>query len=114
MVKDKNGVLKIYDHKTNIFGSYNPDGSYKTYMPPKDGNPVKGYKYYQEVVNKTLKDGGKLINPLPPRNSGGGRGIGFIDPKDPFDEFPDDDISKHLEYFIERKYFSTTEDCDNY
>ncbi len=90
MVEDKNGVLRIYDPKTNRFGAYNPDKTWKTYMKPKDNNPIKGQEYYQRVVEKTVNEGGKVINQLPSRGSG--RGVGFINPKDDFDEFPDDDL----------------------
>ncbi len=113
MAEDKNGILRIYDPKTNTFGSYNKDGSYKTFFKPKEGDSLKGYKYYENVLEKTLKNGGKEINKLSPRNSGGGRGTGFINPKDPFNEFPDDDIFKYFEPLVERKYFPATEDCGN-
>lgn len=41
-------------------------------------------------------------------------GSNIINPKDPFKEFPDDHTVKYYKALIERKYFSSTEDCDNY
>jgi len=34
---DKNGVTRVYDPKTNTFGSYNADGSTKTFYKPTGG-----------------------------------------------------------------------------
>ncbi len=35
---DDNGVIRVYDKKTNSFGSYNPDSTTKTYFKPKSRN----------------------------------------------------------------------------
>ena len=35
---DSNGVIRVYDKKTNSFGSYNSDGTTKTYFKPKSPN----------------------------------------------------------------------------
>ena len=32
---DSQGNIRLYDAKTNTFGSYNPDGTIKTFMKPK-------------------------------------------------------------------------------
>ncbi len=101
-VMNKDGYVKIYDPKTNSFGVYNPDGKAENYFKPRHGE-----RYFQNEIKKTLEKGGKVINPLPARGGGGG----YVDPKKPFSEFPDDNILKYLKSFIERKYFSTTEDC---
>lgn len=34
---DKNGTTRVYDPETNSFGSYNKDGSTKTFYKPKAG-----------------------------------------------------------------------------
>ena len=34
---DSNGTTRVYDSKTNSFGSYNSDGTTKTYFKPKRG-----------------------------------------------------------------------------
>ena len=34
---DADGTLRIYDRGTNTFGSYNPDGSTKTFYKPEGG-----------------------------------------------------------------------------
>ena len=34
-----NGVIRVYDPTTNSFGSYNPDGTTKTFFKPTDGQP---------------------------------------------------------------------------
>lgn len=34
---DDNGVIRVYDPINNIFGSYNPDGTTRTYFSPSDG-----------------------------------------------------------------------------
>lgn len=34
---DEEGTIRVYDPKTNTFGSYNPDGSTKTYFKPTGG-----------------------------------------------------------------------------
>ena len=33
---DSSGVTRVYDAKTNTFGSYNPDGTTKTFFKPSD------------------------------------------------------------------------------
>lgn len=44
---DEDGVIRVYDPKTNRFGSYNKDGTTKTYFKPTrqqayfDGQPGK-------------------------------------------------------------------------
>lgn len=34
---DSNGVTMVYDSSTNTFGSYNPDGTTKTFFKPTGG-----------------------------------------------------------------------------
>lgn len=34
---DDNGVTRVYDSATNSFGSYNPDGTTKTFFKPTGG-----------------------------------------------------------------------------
>jgi len=34
---DSNGVTRVYDSSTNTFGSYNPDGTTKTFFKPRAG-----------------------------------------------------------------------------
>ena len=34
---DSNGVIRVYDPKTNTFGAYNPDGTTRTFFKPKRG-----------------------------------------------------------------------------
>lgn len=34
---DSSGVIRVYDSSTNTFGSYNPDGTTKTFFKPKGG-----------------------------------------------------------------------------
>lgn len=34
---DADGVIRVYDPKTNTFGSFNPDGSTKTFFKPTRG-----------------------------------------------------------------------------
>lgn len=47
MKVDEDGVIRVYDPKTNRFGSYNKDGTTKTYFKPTrqqayfDGQPGK-------------------------------------------------------------------------
>jgi hypothetical protein len=55
MITDKDEILRIYDPETNKFGAYNKDGTFKTYMFPKDNDPIKGYEYYENAVDKALK-----------------------------------------------------------
>jgi RHS repeat-associated protein len=40
---DEKGIVRIYDEKSNTFGSYNPDGSTRTFFKPKDGQ-----KYWEK------------------------------------------------------------------
>ena len=40
---DKDGIIRIYDTKTNTFGSYNPNGTTKTFY-----KPVEGKKYWDK------------------------------------------------------------------
>ncbi len=64
MVQGSDGVTRAYDPDTNTFGSYNSDGTTKTFFQPDDGEP-----YFQGQINKDLADGGSMINPY---NSGPG------------------------------------------
>jgi pyocin large subunit-like protein len=34
---DSDGVIRVYDPQTNTFGSYNPNGTTKTFFTPKRG-----------------------------------------------------------------------------
>ena len=34
---DKEGITRVYDAARNLFGSYNPDGTTKTYFAPTGG-----------------------------------------------------------------------------
>lgn len=34
---DEDGVIRVYDSDTNTFGSYNSDGTTRTYFKPEDG-----------------------------------------------------------------------------
>jgi hypothetical protein len=34
---DKNGIIRIYDPTTNTFGSYNPNGTTRTFFKPEEG-----------------------------------------------------------------------------
>lgn len=36
---DADGVIRVYDPKTNTFGSYNPDGTTKTFYKPQPKSP---------------------------------------------------------------------------
>lgn len=69
--KDKNGLTKIYDPKTNTYGSYDTNGKTKTFFKPKDGA-----KYFQDEMARELPKGGKIIRPLPSSASSGGGGRG--------------------------------------
>lgn len=77
----KDGYIKIYDPKTKAFGVYGPEGKTETFMKPRGGN-----RYFVKEIRKVINNGGRFIN------SRGGRGTGFIDPKTPFEYFPDDDL----------------------
>ena len=35
---DEYGITRVYDSNTNTFGSYNPDGTTRTYMKPRSKN----------------------------------------------------------------------------
>jgi len=50
---NEEGIIKVYDSETNTFGSYNPDGTIKTFYKPTRG---------QEYWNDQIKDGFELIN----------------------------------------------------
>jgi pyocin large subunit-like protein len=47
---DKNGVTRVYDAKNNIFGSYNKDGSTRTFYSPK-----RGQSYFNDQPGKLIK-----------------------------------------------------------
>ena len=47
----KDGVQRIYDTKENTFGSYNPDGTTRTYFKPSDGQ-----SYWENQVNDLQKN----------------------------------------------------------
>ena len=34
---DKEGITRVYDAARNLFGSYNPDGTTRTYLAPTGG-----------------------------------------------------------------------------
>jgi len=40
---DEKGITRMYDEKSNTFGSYNPDGTTRTFFKPKDGK-----KYWEK------------------------------------------------------------------
>ncbi len=65
---DKSGNLRIYDPKTNTFGSYRKDGTTRTFY-----KPPEGIEYYKKQENRYVGKRGKVINPLP-RSGGGGSG----------------------------------------
>jgi hypothetical protein len=47
---DKNGTIRVYDRKTNTFGSYNADGTTRTFYQPEDG-----YKHFLRQPSVTGK-----------------------------------------------------------
>lgn len=57
-VRTKAGWTKIYDPKTNSFGSYNPQGKTETFFKPTPPT------YYERQIEKTVSGGGSIINPL--------------------------------------------------
>jgi hypothetical protein len=73
MFQDKYGNIRIYDPKTNTFGSYNPNGTPRTLY-----KPTQGIKYFENQIKIHTNSGGKIINPLPSKptggNNNGGRG----------------------------------------
>jgi hypothetical protein len=69
-VIDKNGVTRIYEPKTNTFGSYNPDGTTRTFYKP--SSP----RYFENQIRQHAAGGRVLNMPQPPANSGGGRNVG--------------------------------------
>jgi hypothetical protein len=73
MVQDRSGNIRIYDPKTNTFGSYHKDGTPRTFFKPKDG-----VKYFEKEIKRFGSGRGKVINPLPSKptggNNNGGRG----------------------------------------
>ncbi len=78
-IVDRSGITRIYDPATNTFGSYNPDGSTRTFFKPKEKTD-----YFRKQI-KRYGQSGRVINPLPkpsgrPGRGGGGGGGGFIDP----------------------------------
>lgn len=82
MVQDKSGNIRIYDPKTNSFGSYHKDGSPRTFFKPADA-----VKYYEQQVKRFGVGRGRVINPLPttpptlPQSGGrGGGGVGNVSP----------------------------------
>lgn len=94
-VQNKDGYTKMYDPKTNTFGTYNPEGKPETFYKPT--SPT----YFDRQAQQTLDEGGRIINPLPgPENSGGGGlggGGGGFDPFEkpghimhPGDELPEE------------------------
>ncbi|MES2481619.1 MAG: RHS repeat-associated core domain-containing protein, partial [Pseudomonadota bacterium] len=54
---DKDGTLRIYDRATNTFGSYNPDGSTKTFYRP--GSKER----YWDMEGRDAKWGNKVDSP---------------------------------------------------
>jgi hypothetical protein len=77
MVQDRSGIVRIYDPKTNSFGSYNKDGTTRTFYKPADG-----VKYYEQQVKRYGVGRGRVINPLPEKppttriQGGSGRSLG--------------------------------------
>lgn len=67
-VQDSYGVTRVYDPASNTFGSYNPDGSTRTFFKPKNGAD-----YFDLQIENDLSRGGRIINPL--SESGGGGGL---------------------------------------
>jgi hypothetical protein len=68
-VVDKDGVTRYYDPKTNTFGSYNPDGTTRTYYKPEEGQ-----EYFRRQMEKDVAKGGTIIHPLPPQPTDSGEG----------------------------------------
>jgi hypothetical protein len=86
-VIDEYGVFRAYDPKTNTFGSFNSDGTTRTYYKPSGGA-----RYFRRQMEKYSVGGGRVIEPvgtLPARGGGGGGApvggfaprIGILKPK---------------------------------
>ena len=65
-VIDKHGVIRMYDPKTNTFGSYNADGSTRSFYKPTSKN------YFENQIRQHAHGGRVLNMPQRPVNSGGG------------------------------------------
>ena len=48
---DSYGNIRLYDAESNTFGSYNPDGTIRTFMKPKSGQ-----QYFDNRVNKSASE----------------------------------------------------------
>lgn len=71
-VIDNKGILRAYDPKTNIFGSYNADGTTRTFY-----KPTGGAKYFERQIEKYSGNGGRVVKPVASTPShGGGRPLG--------------------------------------
>lgn len=80
-VETKDGYTKMYDPKTNSYGSYDPEGKTNTFFKPT--SPT----YYQRESAELVKDGGRVINPLPgPEDSGSGGLVGGGRGTSPFEK----------------------------
>jgi hypothetical protein len=103
------GKIAFYEPESNTFAVYGRDGKSLTSYKPDEG-----IKYFEDFIDTQTSRGGRIINPLP---SGEGESLGgtddIIHPKKPTHILPDDEILKHYNRLIERKYFLTTEDCAN-
>ncbi len=70
-VIDKDGVIRMYEPKTNTFGAYNPDGTTRSFYKPTSKN------YFENQIRQHGPEGRVLNMPQAPANSGGsGRSVG--------------------------------------
>ncbi|MES2985108.1 MAG: hypothetical protein V4735_07975 [Pseudomonadota bacterium] len=69
-VVDKSGNIRMYDPKTNTFGSYNPDGTTRTFYKPKEAD------YFEGQIRRYGPTGRVLNIPKPSGGTGGGLGGG--------------------------------------
>ncbi|MCB2082377.1 MAG: hypothetical protein KDD76_07035, partial [Rickettsiales bacterium] len=65
-VIDRDGIIRIYDPKTNSFGVYNADGTTRTFFKPR-----AGARYFQNVINDVLSRGGRMLHPFQPTGGTG-------------------------------------------
>jgi hypothetical protein len=75
-VIDKQGVVRMYDPATNTFGSYNANGTTRTFYKPT--SPT----YFERQVQRYGGSDGRVLN-MPNSPSGGGGG-GAIDQRFPW------------------------------
>ncbi len=58
-IQTQEGWVKIYDPKTNSFGTYDSQGKTETFFKPTSKN------YFQRQIIRVLLRGGRIIEPLP-------------------------------------------------